>query len=280
MSIAAADVKALRDATGAGMMDCKRALAEAEGDVEKAKDILRQHGLAKGEKRAGRTTGEGCIALASSPDGQTTLALELNCETDFVGRSDDFRALAQSLADAALASGAETSEAVGGDDAIANAVSRIGEAIRVGRLVRWTAGADGLVGYYLHTATHRVAVLVEVAGAGVAQPALAEVAKELGMQVAAMRPLCVDRDGVPADLLEREKEVLRNAEDMAKKPENIREKIIEGRLGKFFSEVCLLDQPYAKDDKKAVQQYVAEAAKAAGGSLAVRRFLRLEVGQE
>lgn len=280
MAISAAEVKALREATGVGMMDCKRALEQAGGDVEAAKDLLRQQGLAKGDKRAGRTTGDGCVAIAISADGQQAVVLELNCETDFVGRTDDFRALAQTLADGALAGGASTPEEVGGEDAINEAVSRLGEAIRVGRLIRWTAADSGFLGSYLHTATHRVAVLVELGTEGVGAEAASIAAKEIGMQVAAMQPICVDRADVPAERLEREKEVLRQAADMASKPPAIQDKIIEGRLGKFYAEVCLVEQPYAKDPEQKVKQYLEAAGKAAGGKLVVRRFERIEVGRE
>lgn len=280
MAVSAAEVKALRDLTGAGMMDCKRALQEAGGDVEKAKDLLRQQGLAKGEKRAGRATAEGCIALAVSDDARSAVALELNCETDFVGRTDDFRALANAAATAALTNPADDLEGLGLGDQVNEAVSKLGEVIRIGRIVRWQAADGGQLGYYLHTATHRVAVLVELGVAGASPAAGAEVAKEVGMQVAAMQPLCVSREQVPADKLEHEKEVLRQAADMANKPPQIQEKIIEGRLGKFYGEVCLLEQEYAKDADKTVQQYLAEQSKAAGGELTVRRFERLEVGRE
>ncbi len=281
MAISAAEVKALRDATGVGMMDCKRALEQADGDVEKAKDLLRQQGLAKGDKRAGRTTADGAVAIAISDDLAQAVVLELNCETDFVGRTDDFRALAQQLAQGALASGAQTPDDVDAADAINEAVSRLGEAIRVGRLVRWTAAADGKLGSYLHTATHRVAVLVELAVEGdIAAEAVTDAAREMGMQVCAMQPICVGREDVPAERLDREKEVLRQAADMANKPPQIQDKIIEGRLGKFYAEVCLVEQQYAKDQDLKVHQYLEQAGKAAGGKLGVRRFERIEVGRD
>jgi len=283
MSISANDVKALRDVTGAGMMDCKRALTEAEGDLEKAKDILRQRGQAKGAKREGRTTGEGTLALAAPAGGAQALLLELNCETDFVGRSDDFKALAQALADQALAADAADAEALAVESQIDEAVSRIGEKIRVGRLANWRATAPGVVTCYLHTATGRVAVLVELgldAPAGDKLAAVEEIGRELGMQVAAMKPVAVGREDVPAELVEREREVLRGAADMASKPPAIQEKMIDGRLGKYFQEVCLLEQTYARDNTKTMKQYLAEAAKAAGVAVTVRRFVRYEVGRD
>ncbi len=280
MAISAAEVKALRDATGAGMMDCKRALAEANGDLEAAKDLLRQQGLAKGDKRAGRTTGEGCVAVAVSADHTRAVVVELNCETDFVGRTDDFRALAQGMAVKALASGATAAEQVADEDGINAAVSRMGEAIRVGRVVAWQAADGHLLGSYLHTATHKVAVLVELAVEGLGAADAAEVAKELGMQVCAMQPLCVGRDEVPADRLEREKAVLRGAADMANKPPQIQDKMIEGRLGKFYQEVCLVDQVYFKDNALTIKKFLAETGQRLGGKLTVTRFERLEVGRE
>ncbi len=281
MAVTAGDVKALRDVTGAGMMDCKRALQEADGDLEKAKDLLRQQGLAKGDKRAGKTTAEGCVAVATSDDCQAAVVVELNCETDFVGRTDDFRKLSEKIAAEAFAGGATSADQIDASDAINEAVSKLGEAIRVGRVVRWSAADGGRIGYYLHTATRRVAVLVELACEGVADlAAVAGVGREIGMQVAAMQPLCVDRAGVPADRLEREKSVLREAGDMANKPPQIQEKIIEGRLGKFYQEVCLLEQTYAKDGELSVARYLENQSKALGGTLGVRRFERLEVGRE
>lgn len=280
MAVSAAEVKALRDATGAGMMDCKRALQEADGDVEKARDLLRQQGLAKGEKRAGRATGEGCIAIAVAPDGRAAIALELNCETDFVGRTDDFRRLAADAAAAALTNPADDLEGLGLGDRVNEAVSKLGEVIRTGRVTRWQS-EDGRLGYYLHTATHRVAVLVEL---GVSESADAEavaaVAKEIGMQVAAMQPLCVSRDDVPAETLEHEKNVLRQSEDMARKPPQIQEKIIAGRIEKYYGEVCLLEQEFTKDADLTVQGYLDSQAAAVGSPVTVRRFERLEVGVE
>ena len=281
MAVSAAEVKALRDLTGAGMMDCKRALQEADGDHEKAKDLLRQQGLAKGEKRAGRATAEGCIALAVTADGTKATALELNCETDFVGRTDDFRALATAAAAAALDSPADDMDGLGLGDQVNDAVSKLGEVIRAGRIVRWTAADGGRIGYYLHTATHRVAVLVELGvGDGADDAVVGETAKEIGMQVAAMQPLCIAREDVPAEKLDHEKELLLEAADMTNKPPQIQEKIIEGRLGKFYGEVCLLEQEYAKDTDLTVQKFLDAQSKAAGGTLTVRRFERLEVGRE
>jgi elongation factor Ts len=282
MAITAKEVQALREVTGAGMMDCKRALVEAEGDMEKAKDLLRQRGQAKGAKREGKATGEGTLVLAASPDGTKLVVLELNCETDFVGRSDDFRALAQTLADLALAGGITDPEALDGGALIDEAVSRLGEKIRVGRLVSWQATAPGLVHAYLHTATGRVAVPVELgfeAPVGDKLAAAADIANELGMQAAAMRPVSLSRDDIDAALVAHEREVLRGAADMASKPPAIQDKMIEGRLGKFYQEACLLEQVYARDNTKSVKQFVAEAAKAAGLIVTVRRFERLEVGR-
>lgn len=281
MAITAAEVKALREATGAGMMECKKALQEADGDLEAAKDILRRRGQAKSAKREGRATGEGCVAVAVSDDHRAAALLELNCETDFVGRGDGFRALAQQLAEKALATGANSAEALGAEDALSDAVSQLGEALRIGQVVYCNAGEAGVVGAYLHTATHKVGVLVRIDAEGGDPAAVAAVARDLGMQAAAMRPVCVDRDEVPAADLEREKENLRQAQDMANKPPQIQDKIIVGRLDKgFYQQVCLLDQIYARDGDKSVRQYVEAAGKELGAKLTVRAFCRVEVGAE
>ncbi|MBI5833169.1 MAG: translation elongation factor Ts [Armatimonadetes bacterium] len=282
MAITAKEVQALRELTGAGMMDCKRALTEAEGDLQAAKDILRQRGQAKGAKREGKATGEGTVVYAAKADGTQILLLELNCETDFVGKSDDFRALAQKLADKALAENVSEAEAVGGDEWIDEAVSRLGEKIRVGRVVNWQIEQPGVAGVYVHTATGRVAVAVEL---GLAEPVgdkaevALEICRELGMQATAMKPVCLDRAAVPAELVEHEREVLRGAADMAKKPPQIQDKIIDGRMSKFYSEICLMEQTYARDNTKTMTQYVADTAKAAGLVATVRRYERIEVGR-
>ncbi|MBI2302263.1 MAG: translation elongation factor Ts [Armatimonadetes bacterium] len=283
MAISATDVKALRDDTGAGMMECKRALEEANGDFEGAKDILRRRGQAKSLKREGRATGEGCLAVAMAPDASAAVALELNCETDFVARTEGFRALAGELAAAALAAGVTDADELQVGDQLNEAVSRLGEVLRVGQLTRWTAGEGGVLGSYLHTATWRVAVLVEIGVDGDAAgqaAALAEVGRELGMQVTAMQPQYVDRDEVPAEALEREKQYLLAAQDMANKPPQIQEKILAGRLEKgFYQQMCLVDQLYARDDEKTIGRYLAETGKRLGSQLTVRRFVRLEVGR-
>ena len=282
MAITAKEVAALREITGAGMMDCKRALVEADGDMEAAKDILRQRGQAKGAKREGKATGEGTLVVAAKPDASQAVVLELNCETDFVGRSDTFRALAQSLADQALAGDLTDGSQIVADDAIADATSRLGEKIRIGHLLNWKAEGAGAVAVYLHTATGRVAVPVEIgldAPAGDKLPAVIEIARELGMQAAALKPVCLSREDVPAHLVAHEREVLRSLPDMASKPPQIQDKMIDGRMGKFYQEICLLEQIYARDNTKSVTQYVKEAAKTAGLNLTVKRFERLEVGR-
>lgn len=281
MAISANDVKTLRDATGAGMMDCKRALQEADGDFEAAKDILRQRGQAKGAKREGRATGEGTIAVATAADQTRAVVLELNCETDFVGRSEDFRNLAQQLANQALESGAQSGEDLDVTALLDEAVSRIGERIQIGRLVNWQAAQPGLVAVYLHTATNRIAVPLEIGldqEAGEQRDEVLALGRDLAMQVAAMRPVCVDRSGVPEEAVERERNVLRQAQDMANKPPQIQDKIITGRLDKFYGEVCLLEQEYTRESGKRVDAVVAEAAKRLGRTITIRRFERVEVG--
>lgn len=283
MAISASEVKRLRDETQAGMMDCKRALQEADGDFEKAKDLLRQRGIAKSAKRAERATGEGVLAIAVADDQTKAAVVELNCETDFVARNEDFRALAQQLAERALAHAAQSAEDLDAADELDNVVGRIGEAIRVGRVLTLEAQGPGIVASYLHTATYKKAALIEL---GTSSPlesvpeGLVTLGRELGMQIVSLQPSCVAKEDVPAELVERERNVLREAEDIKTKPPQIQDKIITGRLDKgFYQNVCLLEQPYVREQDLSVSQHVAATAKSLGlDQITVRRFERFVVG--
>lgn len=280
MEIPAAEVKALRDETGAGMMDCKRALQEAGGDLEGARAILRQSGKSKGAKREGKTAGEGGMAVAAATDASAAVAVELRCETDFVARSDDFRALCQTVADWTLQTAGSDFAALGLTDAVDEALTRLGEKLELGRQERYEAAPGGVVGHYLHTATNKVAVLLELGCEGDGdRTAVAGVGRDLAMQVAAMRPEVVSIDQIPADRLATEREVLRGSADMAGKPAEIQDRMIEGRLRKgFYQQICLLEQIFARDGEKTVTQWLAEQSRQLGVKLSVRRFTRLEVG--
>lgn len=283
--ISAGVVKALRERTGAGMMDCKKALADAGGDPDRAAEVLRERGLAKAVKRAGRETSEGAVAIAL--EGDAGGIVELRCETDFVAKTPEFQALATALAKlAASRPGIDTSAALldaeeGGQkvsERLAGAMTRIGENIvlqRVGRL----AAPGGLVGGYVH-AGGKLGVLVALRAAKPSDDTRA-LAKDLAMHVAAAdpSPVAVDRAGVPADLVERERELYRRQAEQEGKPAAVVEKIVEGRVRKFYAEVCLLEQPFVKDPDRTVTKLLEAGAGAAGGPLGVAGFLRFKLGE-
>jgi elongation factor Ts len=271
-------VKALREQTGAGMMDCKRALAETGGDVEKATRVLRERGLAKAGKREGRATSEGAIAISLS--GGTGGMVELACETDFVARTDDFQALAASLAravagDASLDSAAALLEArVSGQpvrDAITAAIARLGENVVIKRVARLEV-PGGLVGGYVH-AGGKLGVLVGIAGSSASREAIA---KDVAMHVAAAdpSPVAVTRDGVSPALLASEREIYRKQAQTEGKPEKVIDRIVEGKLAKFVADICLVEQAFVKDPERSI----GDLLEAAGG-LEVTGFARFKLGQ-
>ena len=279
--ISAKDVKNLREQTGAGMMDCKRALSEAGGDTQKAGAILRERGLAKAVKREGRATSEGVIALALN--GRRGALLELACETDFVARTDAFVALAERFAqaaagDAKLASaGALLAARVGGEtveEAIKSAVGRIGENIQLKRVERIEV-ASGLVGGYVH-AGGKLGVLVALEAPG-GVDGLEALAKDVAMHVAAHdpTPIAVDRDGVPSELLDSERAIYRKQAEGSGKPPQVIEKIVEGKLQKFLSEICLLRQGFVKDPDKTIGKLI----EGAGKGVRVAGFRRFKLGE-
>ena len=277
-AISAKDVKALRDQTGAGMMDCKKALTDAEGDVEKALDLLRERGLSKAGKRAGRETSEGAVAV--SIEGGEGAIVELGCETDFVSRNDQFQQLVQQIADAVRGSGGASDaeqalalkmEGETIDEHIKSAVGRIGENIQLKRV--GTIHVDGVVGGYVHGGG-KLGVLV---GVKTSSPADAEgVARDVAMHVAASdpTPLAVDRDGVDSTVVEKEREILRNQALASGKPEKIVDNIVTGRINKFYSENCLVEQPFVKDADKKVGDVLSET-----GDSSVSEFLRFKLGE-
>jgi elongation factor Ts len=283
--ISAGVVKTLRERTGAGMMDCKKALADAGGDADRAAQLLRERGLAKAVKRAGREASEGAVAIAAVENAGA--AVELRCETDFVAKTPDFQELAASLARLAASSkDLGDAEALLGatldgekvSERIAAAMSRIGENIVLKRAGRIEAPAGGLVGGYVH-AGGKLGVLVALKAPG-AEPARA-LAKDLAMHVAAAdpSPVAIDRSGVPAELLERERELYRRQAEQEGKPAPVIEKIVEGRVRKFYAEVCLLEQPFVKDPDHSVGKLLESAAGPLGGPVAVTGFLRFKLGE-
>ena len=278
-SVSAADVKALRESTGAGMMDCKKVLTEAKGDPEKALELLRERGLSKAGKRAGRATSEGAIVI--SVDAGRGTIIEIGCETDFVANTGDFQGLAQTIADTIASDGGahDPQSALGLglgegtiDDSIKAAAGKLGENVELKRVSQVECG--GVVGSYVH-AGGRLGVMVALEGASGGD--VTGVARDLAMHVAAIdpTPIAIDRDGVPADLVASEKSILRNQALQSGKPENIVEKIVEGRINKFFAEHCLLEQPFVKDPDTTVTKMLASAS----GDLKVASFVRFKLGE-
>ena len=272
MNITASMVKDLRTQTGAGIMDCKKSLVEAEGDIAKAVDILREKGLSQAAKKASRVAAEGAVGSAVSEDGKTGTILEVNCETDFVGTNEDFRNLAASIADQILAVNPADVEAlldseIDGKkvrDLVTEAVAKIGENISVRRFVRYES-AEGKVYSYIHGGG-KIGVLVEMIGAD------DELGKDIAMQVAAANPSYLDRTQVSQAEIDHEKEVLAVEARNEGKPENIIEKMVIGRINKYYKEVCLVDQEFIKDGDLTISKLLKSK------NASVVRFARYQLG--
>jgi elongation factor Ts len=290
--ISAKLVAELRARTGAGMMDCKKALEETAGNMDQAVDLLRKKGITKAEKRAGRAASEGQIVARVSGDRHTGVMIELNCETDFVARTDEFKALAASIAthveqDASLTGAVN----VGSEDAYLNskwsqggpetlgevvkaASAKTGENVVLRRVARFVS--KGTVGSYLHH-NGKVAVLTEVEGG--AGDGITQLANSIAEHVAAGVPavaVAVDKEGVDDHIVEREKAIYAEQAATSGKPANIVEKMVAGRMDKFFAEITLMNQPWVREDSKTIKQLVAEA----GNGLTVKRFSRFQMGEE
>jgi elongation factor Ts len=271
MNITAEAVKQLRERTGAGMMECKKALVETQGDLEAAAEVMRKSGLAKADKKAARVAAEGRIALALSQDGKQGVMVEVNCETDFVAREADFSAYADELAKVASARQVDSVEALlaqAGSDGVnlderrRALIAKIGENISVRRLS--VVKGDGVLGCYLHGT--RIGAIVALSGAD------ANLAKDLAMHVAAINPQCIDASQVPAEQLAKEKDILM-AQSLAEgKPQAIVEKMVEGRIRKYLAEITLVGQPFVKDPDVTVEKLLTQA------KAQVQAFARLEVG--
>ena len=269
-------VRELRERTGAGIMDCKAALLETKGDMEKAIDFLRKKGMASAAKRAGRDAKEGLVA--SRIHHNSAILVEANCETDFVARTEDFKALldlALSEVDA-NGEGAIASKAV--SDRVAELSGKIGEKILVSRARKFQTTGGALFSY-IH-ANQKLGVLIELRvskEASKKNAAFEALGKDLAMQVAASNPVCVERGGIPEASLEREKAIYR--EEIKGKPENIVEKILAGKLEKFYQTNCLIDQAFIKDDKKSVRALIEEIGKQIQDTIQIKQFVRFQLGE-
>jgi elongation factor Ts len=283
MEISAGTVKQLREKTGVGMMQCKSALIEAKGDLGEAEKILRKKGLAAAAGKAGRATGEGTIAAQVASDSRSGVLVEVNCETDFAARNADFQELVAQVVGLAAQKGAPTSgsspepsavealSASGAADLLAAAVAKIGENMQLRRFVKFVASeSGGIVGSYIHTGG-KIGVLLEVAVPAGKTGGAEALLRDVAMHVAAAAPRFVSRDAVSEDVLAYEREIARDQAVKAGKPPQVVEKIVTGRIEKYYSEVCLLEQPFVKDPDKTVKQLL-------GDGLVVKRFARFVLG--
>ncbi len=285
MAITADQVKKLRDQTGAGMMECKNALTEANGDFEEANTILRKRGLASAAKKAGRSANEGLIAHTVAADHSSGILAEVNCESDFVARTPDFVQLMEAVLAEIEKAGDGANDAWLKDPQgpvvrhVAPVIAKLGENMGVSRCVRYAG--QGYVGQYIHQGG-KIAVMVELAGVTPAISGREEftaLVKEIAMQIAAASPSHATRDAVPAAVLEKEKSIYRAQMENAGKPAHVMEKIIEGKLGSFYAQVVLPDQASIRDPKTTVKDVIAAANKTLGAQVSVTRFARLKVGE-
>jgi len=282
----AKDVVALREKTGVGMMDCKKALTEADGDMDKATDILREKGLAASVKKAGRIAAEGVAFAKVSDDGKTAVVIEVNAETDFVAKNQDFQNFVATCANTVIEKGPADVEALlalqasGSSDTVdallKDKILTIGENIKVRRFAKY----EGAVTSYVH-AGGRIGVIVKFGTSDeiAAKDEFKEYAKNVAMQIAAVYPQYVCSNNVPADVVEKEKTILTEQIVSEGKPAGIAEKIVAGRMQKFFKEICLNEQAYVKDSDLSVAQYTENTGKALGGEINILDFTRYEKGE-
>ena len=305
--ISAQLVKQLRDRTGAGMMECKKALVKTNGDVDEAEVVLRTMGIVGASKKESRSTKQGLIGVHTSDDGKTGVMVEVNCESDFVARTEDFQALAADIA----AHISETRPSVVKLDEVTEAeranfkehealytqkyhkdqnttvgemvktrIAKLGENINVSRFAIFDVSGNGSIGNYVHTGA-QIGVLLEVNTASVETAAIPEfkvLVRDVAMQVAAAHPLYVTKEEVPADILKKERDIQRERALTEGKPEKMVDKIAEGRMAKFYEEVCLMEQPFIKENTVSVQELLKTASGKLGGTIQIARFARFKVG--
>lgn len=276
-TITAAQVKELRDATNVSMMDCKRALQETDGKLEEATRLLRERGMAVAAKRASKATNQGIIASDKREDGKTYGLVEVNCETDFVARNDDFKAFVTAMAARAVTTDEPLAEVCA--DELNEKIASIGENLKIRRNARYTLQATGAIADYIHMGG-KVGVLVEIGCEKEASrdaPAFKEVLRDLTLHVAASNPTYLVPEDVPEDVVAAEREIF--AQQVKDKPAQIIGKIVDGKMKKYFSEVCLVEQGFVKEPKQSINDLVAETGKALDDALTIRRFVRYQLGE-
>jgi len=281
-------VKALRDRTGAGMLECRNALVEANGVLDDAEVVLRKRGAASAAKKASRSAKQGLIVVDISADAKSAVVMEINCESDFVARTDDFQSLAADLASHVSNSNADTVVAVLAEsfskdssvtveEFIKAKIAKMGENIVLPRFER-IAVADGLIASYTHPGS-QLAVAIALTTSAAANEDLTTLGRDLAMQVAAADPKYVRREEVDPAHLAKEAEIARDRARNEGKPEKILDKIVEGRLSKFYEEVCLIEQPFIKENTLTVAELIKQKGTAAGAAVDVARFVRFKVGE-
>lgn len=287
--ISAATVKELREKTNAGMMDCKKVLTETNGDLEAAIKLLRERGIAKAGAKADRAANEGIITARVNDSATTGILLEVNCETDFVSKNENFQAFVTQIADTLAAANAADHAAAAAvamgdisiEDTVKAKVAEIGENLQFRKYVRYDAAPGGVIAAYIHP-PGKVGVLIEL---GTTKPeskdseAFKELIKDLTLHIAACAPKGLSREDIPAEVVDAEREIFRARLADSGKPENIIENILKGQINKFFAESCFLEQPFVKDDKQTITQLLEAKGKELGDTLSVARFVRFGLGE-
>lgn len=286
MTITADQVKRLREKTGAGMMDCKRALEKSGGDMEKATDYLREQGITKATQKASRIAKEGLIFSAIGEQHKLGVLVEINCETDFVARTDDFKRLVKETADWIIENRPADINQVSQSmkESINQVIAKLGENITPKRfaLFQLKDESGGMIYSYIHPGD-KLGVLVELdcPGESAAQnEEFRQLAKDVAMQIAATNPLVITRDGLKPDLIDREKDIYTTQAKNEGKPDKIIDRIVQGKLEKYFQEVCLLEQPFVKDQDRSIKQRIEETQNRLGEEVTVARFARFRLGDE
>jgi elongation factor Ts len=287
VSVTTADIKQLREMTGAGILDCKKALNESGGDVDQAVEYLRKKGLAAAAKKTSREANDGLVEAAVSQDGQIGAMVEINCETDFVARTENFKSFVNSVTRQVLTQEINSVEALLAApfmdnpsntiaDQVTETIAKLGENIQVRHLARFVRQGPGLIDSYIHFGG-RVGVLVEVGGGEANKGQLGELAHDLALHIAAASPRYLSEADIPAEALAAEQEIFRAQLASENKPDNIKERIIEGKIKKWYSEVTLLNQEFVKDPDLTISQLLEKAGRNLG-QISVRRFARFELG--
>lgn len=283
MSISAAQVNELRKKTGAGMMDCKKALEETNGDFEKAIEFLRKKGAAVAAKRSEKEAKEGMIATKVSDDNKYGVIVEVNCETDFVAKSDDFVSFVNNVVNLAFDSKVTTVEEFNEKNPVVNTLAseimgKVGEKIEIRRLAAYKVD-NGFVVDYIHMGS-KLGVLLCFDNVNSSNSQLASLAKDISMQIAAMNPICVYREEVPKELIDKEMEIYKELARKEGKPENILDKIAQGRLNKYYQENCLAEQTFVKDNSKTINDLISEYNKTNSSQIKISEFKRFHLGDE